>query len=153
MKKVLIILLFIATPLKAEKIEQLSWYNLQELLEDDKLTYKIIKSCVSINSALTELIKEEDPNLANEFFKSANYLYPFGILVLKKIKNINNKEAEKEFLSSVDSLTNDYMDFMIKNGEITESFFKGTFLGDDLNFCNEIRSAIEITISESKKQE
>ena len=153
MKKILIILLFIASPSQAEKIEQLSWYNLQELLEDDKLTYKIIKSCVSLNSAVTELTKIDHPDLANEFFKSANFLYPFGILVLKKIKNINNKEAEKEFLSSVDSLTNDYMDFMIKNGEITESFFKGTFLGDDLNFCNEIRSAIEITISESKKQE
>jgi len=153
MKKILIILLFISSPLQAEKIEQLSWYNLQELLEDDKLTYKIIKSCVSINSALTELIKEEDPNLANEFFKSANYLYPFGILVLKKIKNINNKAAEKEFLSSVDSLTNDYMDFMMQNSAINQSFIQGTFLGDDLNFCNEIRSAIETTISESKNIE
>ena len=153
MKKILIILLFITSPLQAEKIEQLSWYNLQEILEDDKLTYKIIKGCVSINSAVTELIREEHPDLADEFFKSANYLYPFGILVLKKIKNINNKEAEKEFLSSVDSLTNDYMDFMIKNGETTESFIKGTFLGDDIAFCNEIRSAIETTISESKKQE
>ncbi len=152
MKKILIILLFITTPLKAEKIEQLSWYNLQELLEDDKLTYKIIKSCVSLNSAVTELIKEEHPDLANEFFKSANYLYPFGILVLKKINNINNNEAEKEFLSNVDSLTNDYMDFMKQNGVINQSFINGTFLGDDLNFCNEIRSAIEITISESKKQ-
>ena len=149
MKKILIILLFIASPLQAEKIEQLSWFNLQEILEDDKLTYKIIKSCVSLNSAVTELTKIEHPDLANEFFKSANFLYPFGILVLKKIKNINNKEAEKEFLSSVDSLTNDYMDFMIKNGEITESFFKGTFLGDDLNYCNEIRAAIEMTIKES----
>ena len=153
MKKILIILLFITSPLQAEKIEQLSWYNLQELLEDDKLTYKIIKSCVSLNSAVTELIKEEHPDLANEFFKSANYLYPFGILVLKKIKNINNKEAEKEFLSSVDGLTNDYMNFMIQNGVINESFFKGTFLEDDIVFCNEIRSAIETTISESKKQE
>ena len=153
MKKILIILLFITSPLQAEKIEQLSWYNLQELLEDDKLTYKIIKSCVSLNSAVTELIKEEHSDLANEFFKSANYLYPFGILVLKKIKNINNKEAEKEFLSSVDGLTNDYMNFMIQNGVINQSFFEGTFLKDDIAFCNEIRSAIEITISESKKQE
>ena len=153
MKKILIILLFITSPLQAEKIEQFSWYNLQELLEDDKLTYKIIKNCVSLNSAITELIKEEHPDLANEFFKTANYLYPFGILILKKINNINNKEAEKEFLSNVDSLTNDYMDFMIKNGENTKSFIEGTFLGDDLNFCNEIRSAIEISISESKKQE
>ena len=152
MKRLIIILLFIANPLHAEKIEQLSWYNLQELLEDDKLTYKIIKSCVSLNSAITELIKEAHPDLANEFFKSANYLYPFCILVLKKIKNINNKEDEREFLSSVDGLTNDYMDFMMQNGVINQSFIKGTFLGDDLNFCNEIRSAIETTISESKKQ-
>ena len=126
---------------------------MQELLEDDKLTYKIIKSCVSLNSAVTELIKEEHPDLANEFFKSANYLYPFGILVLKKITNINNNEAEKKFLSGVDSLTNDYMDFMKQNGVINQSFIEGTFLGDDLTFCNEIRSAIEISISESKKQE
>ena len=153
MKRLIIILLFIASPLQAEKIEQLSWYNLQELLEDDKLTYKIIKSCVSLNSAVTELIKEEHPDLANEFFKSANYLYPFGILVLKKIKKINNKEAEKEFLSSVDGLTNDYMNFMIQNGVINQSFINGTFLKDDIAFCNEIRSAIEITISDSKKQE
>ena len=88
MKRILIILLFITSPLQAEKIEKLSWYNVQELLEDDNLTYKVIKGCVSINSALTELIKEEDQNLANEFFKSANYLYPFGILVLKKIKTL-----------------------------------------------------------------
>jgi len=153
MKKILIILLFVATPLQAEKIEQLSWYNLQELLEDDKLTYKIIKSCVSLNSAVTELIKEEHPDLAKEFFETANYLYPFGILVLKKIKNINNNVAEKEFFNDVDGLTNDYMNFMRENGAVNKSFFKGTFLGDDLNYCNEIRAAIETTILESKKTE
>ena len=151
MKRIFIVLLLTINPGLAEKIEQLSWYNVQELLEDDNLTYKVIKGCVSINSAVTELIKDEHPDLANEFFKSANYLYPFGILVLKKIENINNKEAEKKFLSSVDGLTNDYMDFMIKNGKTTESFIKGTFLGDDIAFCNEIRSAIETTISDSSK--
>ena len=149
MKKILIILFFFTTPLQAEKIEKLSWFNLQELLEDDKLTYKIIKSCVSLNSAVTELIKKEHPELANEFFKTANYLYPFGILVLKKIKNIDSKDAEKEFFSGVDGLTNDYIDYMKKNGVINQSFFKGTFLGEDLNYCNEIRAAIETTIKES----
>ena len=153
MKKILIILLFITSPLHAEKIEQLSWYNLQELLEDDKLTYKIIKSCVAMNSAVTEIIKEEHPDLAKEFFKTANYLYPFGILVLKKIKNINNKVAEKEFFNDVDGHTNDYINFMRENGSVNKSFFKGTFLGDDLNYCNEIRAAIETTILESKKTE
>ena len=87
----------------------------------------------------------------NEFFKSANYLYPFGILVLKKIKNIDNIAAEKEFFNDVDNLTKDYMIFMRKNGVINKSFFKGTFIGEDLNYCNEIRAAIETTMSESKK--
>ena len=152
MKKILIILLFIANPLQAEKIEQLSWYNLQELLEDDNLTYKVIKGCVSMNSAVTELIREEHPNLAKEFYKTANFLYPFGILTLSKVKNIDRKVAEKEFLISIDNLTNDYMDFMRKNGVANQSFIEGTFLGDDLTYCNEIRSAIEITINESSNK-
>jgi len=152
MKKLIIIFLLIANPLFAGKIEQLSWYNLQELLEDDNLTHKIIKSCVSLNSAVTEIIKKEHPDLAKKFFETANYLYPFGILTLAKIKKINYKDAEKEYLNSVDTQTLDYMDFMRQNGVINQSFIKGTFLGDDISFCNEIRSAIEITISESKNQ-
>ena len=151
MKRLIIILLLVASTVHAEKIERLGFYNLQEILEDDNLTYKIIKGCVSINSAVTELIKEEHPDLAKEFFKSANYLYPFGILVLKKIKNISHQEAEKEYFFSVDKHTNEYINFMKKNGNINKSFFKGTFLGDDLNFCNEIRAAIETTITETKK--
>ena len=152
MKKLIIIFLFIFTPLYGAKIERLGFYNLQEILEDDTLTYKIIQGCVCLNSAVTDLIKEDHPDLANEFFKSANYLYPFGILVLKKIKNTTREAAEKEFFLSVDSLTNDYMSFMRQNGVINQSFFKGTFIGDDLNFCNEIRAAIETTISETKKK-
>ena len=45
------------------------------------------------------------------------------------------------------------MSFMRQNGVINQSFFKGTFIGDDLNFCNEIRGAIEVSISHSKKTE
>ena len=43
MKKLIIIFLFIFTPLYGAKIERLGFYNLQEILEDDTLTYKIIK--------------------------------------------------------------------------------------------------------------
>ena len=153
MKKLIIILLLIAGPLKAEKIERLGFYNIQEILGDDKLTYKIIKGCVSMNSAVTEIIKEEYPDLAKEFFETANYLYPFGVLVLKKIKNTNHQDAEKEYYFSIDNLTNDYVKFIRENGAVNKSFFKGTFLGDDLNFCNEIRGAIEISITHSKKSE
>ena len=153
MKKILIILLFITSPLQAEKIEQLSWFNLQELLEDDNLTYKIIKSCVSLNSAITEIISEEHPELGKKFFETANYLYPFGILTLSKIKKINYNDAQKEYSNNIDNQTKNYMDFMIQNGVINQSFIEGTFLGDDIAYCNEIRSAIEITLSESKKEQ
>ena len=152
MKRIFISLLLTINPVLAEKVEQLSWYNLQELLEDDNLTYKVIKGCVSLNSAVTELIREEHPDLANEFYKTANFLYPFGILTLSKVKNIDRKVSEKEFIIGVDDLTNNYMDYMKKNGVINQSFIKGTFLGDDLTFCNEIRSAIEITINESSNE-
>ena len=104
-----------------------------------------------MNSAITEITKEDYPDLSKSFFETANYLYPFGILTLSKIKKMNYKDVEKEFMTSVTAQTSDYMDFMKENGVANQSFIKGTFIGDDLNFCNEIRSAIEITISETKK--
>jgi len=139
------------TSLSADKVERLGFYNLQELLEDDNLTYKIIKSCVSLNSAITEITKKDHPELSKSFFETANYLYPFGILTLSKIKKMNYKDVEKEYMNKVSSQTTDYMHFMKENGVANQSFIKGTFIGDDLNFCNEIRSAIEITISETNK--
>ena len=139
------------TSLSADKVERLGFYNLQELLEDDNLTYKIIRSCVSLNSAITEITKEDHPELSKSFFETANYLYPFGILTLSKIKKMSYKDVEKEYMAKVSSQTANYMDFMKENGVTNQSFIKGTFIGDDLNFCNEIRSAIEITISETKK--
>ena len=151
MRKLIIIFILFATPLFAGKVERLGFYNIQELLEDDNLTYKIIKSCISLNSAITEITKEDYTELSKSFFETANYLYPFGILTLAKIKKINYKDAEKEYLTSVSAQVSDYMDFMKENGVANQSFIKGTFIGDDLNFCNEIRSAIEITIAETKK--
>ena len=151
MKKLIIIFLFFTTTLFAAKVERLGFYNIQELLEDDNLTYKIIKSCVSLNSAITEITKEDHPELSKGFFATANYLYPFGILTLAKIKDKNYQEVEKEYLNSVSAQVSDYIDFMKENGAANQSFIEGTFIGDDLNFCNEIRSAIEITIAETKK--
>ena len=151
MRKLIIIFILFTTPLFATKVERLGFYNIQELLEDDNLTYKIIRSCVSLNSAITEITKEDHPQLSKSFFETANYLYPFGILTLSKIKKMSYKDVEKEYMAKVSSQTADYMDFMKANGVTNQSFIKGTFIGDDLNFCNEIRSAIEITISETNK--
>ena len=72
-------------------------------------------------------------------------------LTLAKIKKLNYQDVEKEYQKNVSTQVSDYMDFMKENGVANQSFIKGTFIGDDLNFCNEIRSAIEITIAETKK--
>tara|TARA_Y100000768_G_C23936387_1_gene662771 strand:- start:161 stop:628 length:468 start_codon:yes stop_codon:yes gene_type:complete len=149
--KILLVFLLISNFAKAEKIERLGFYNLQEILEDDNLTYKILKGCVSMNSAVTEVIRKDYPDLANEFFQTANYLYPFGILVLKKVRNIKNLEAEKIYFLEINNLTEDYINFINENGKENKSFFKGTFIGDDLNFCNEIRAAIENSVNATKK--
>ena len=151
MKKFIIFFLLLTSTVSAEKIERLGFYNLQELLEDDNLTYKIIRSCVSLNSAITEITKKDYPELSKSFFDTANYLYPFGILTLAKIKKMNYEDVEKEYLDSVSTQVSDYVSFMKENGVINQSFIKETFIGDDLNFCNEMRLAIETTISETKK--
>ena len=148
--RILFFYLLIFNFANAEKIERLGFYNLQEILEDDNLTYKILKGCVSMNSAVTEVIRKDYPDLANEFFQTANYLYPFGILVLKKVRNIDKVDAEKLYFIDIKNLTDDYINFINKNGKENKSFFKGTFIGDDLNFCNEIRAAIENSINTSK---
>ena len=148
--KILFFYLLIFNFANAEKIERLGFYNLQEILEDDNLTYKILKGCVSMNSAVTEVIRKDYPDLANEFFQTANYLYPFGILVLKKVRNIDKVDAEKLYFIDIKNLTDEYINFINKNGKENKSFFKGTFIGDDLNFCNEIRAAIENSINTSK---
>ena len=149
--KILFVSLLIFNFANAEKIERLGFYNLQEILEDDNLTYKILKGCVSMNSAVTEVIRKDYPDLANEFFQTANYLYPFGILVLKKVRNVKNLEAEKIYFLEINDLTDDYINFINENGKENKSFFKGTFIGDDLNFCNEIRAAIENSVNPTKK--
>ena len=95
MKKILIILLFTCTPLQAEKIEQLSWFNLQEILEDDKLTYKIIKSCVSLNSAVTELIKKEHPKL----LLSSKNDYPLDLLPAQSTGREKRKKKKQKKLN------------------------------------------------------
>ena len=151
MKKILIIFLLTFNSLSAEEVTPLNFTDINRLLMDDNLTYKLLEDCVALNSAVTELIKDEHPKLANEFYDSANYLYPFGILTLKKIKKLKKKDAEKEFYIRVVKRTDDYMKFMKENGKKNKSYFKGTFLGTDLNYCNEIRAAIKVSVSESKQ--
>ena len=151
MKKILIIFLLTFNSLSAEEVTPLNFTDINRLLMDDNLTYKLLEDCVALNSAVTELIKDEHPKLANEFYDSANYLYPFGILTLKKIKKLKKKDAEKEFYIRVVKRTDDYMKFMRENGKKNKSYFKGTFLGTDLNYCNEIRAAIKVSVSESKQ--
>ena len=112
--KILFVSLLIFNFANAEKIERLGFYNLQEILEDDNLTYKILKGCVSMNSAVTEVIRKDYPDLANEFFQTANYLYPFGILVLKKVRNIDKVDAEKLYFIDIKNLTDDYINFINK---------------------------------------
>ena len=50
----------------------------------------------------------------------------------------------------INNLTDDYINFINENGKENKSFFKGTFIGDDLNFCNEIRAAIENSVNATK---
>ena len=149
MKKLFVILFLILTSLKVQAIEPLSHNALEKLLVDVDANHNVLKGCISLYSAVTELTRERYPKLANEFYESANTLYPYGIISLSQIKKIPYEEAEIFFFHNVTNLTKEYTEEMIKNGKKNGSYFKGSFLGDDLFFCNEVSKSIKLIITES----
>ena len=149
MKNVLIILLFISNALVAQTIKPLTNYSMDELFMDGKAHHLVLEGCTSLYSAVTELTKNRYPELGNQFYEMANTIYPYGIISLSKINNITYKEAEIFFFENVDVLTDKYIDEMNKNGKKNGSYFKGSFLGDDLTFCHEVTKSIQLIVLES----
>ena len=149
MKKIFIIILFIYSPLAAQTIKPLTNYSIEELLMDDDANHSVLEGCISLYSAVTELIRKKYPELGNQFYEMANTIYPYGIISLSRINNITYKEAEKIFFKNVDVLTNKYIDEMNNNGKKNGSYFKGSFLSDDLFFCHEVTKSLKLIILES----
>ena len=149
MKKVFIIILFISNPLVAQTIKPLTNYSFENIIENDEARHLVLEGCISLYSAVTELTKDRYPELGNQFYEMANTIYPYGIISLSKINSISHKEAEIFFYDNVDVLTEKYIDEMNKNGKINGSYFKGSFLGDDLFFCHEVTKFLQLTVLES----
>ena len=133
----------------AQTIQPLSNYSLEDLLKNDDTNHHVIKACVSLYSAIIELTRKKYPDLANQFYEIANTIYPYGIISLKKIQNISYQKAEKVFFNNVSKLTDAYIDEMNKNGKKNGSFFKGSFLADDLFFCHEVTKSLQLIVLES----
>ena len=148
-KKILIIFLFFSNYLFAQTIEPLKNYSLQNILENDEINYKILEGCISIYSAVTELTKERYPDLGDQFFEMTETLNPYGIIALSKIQEKPYNEVEIIFFNNVTSLKDKYIDEMNKNGKLNGSYFKGSFLGDDLSFCYEVTRYLQLAIMES----
>ena len=148
-KKIFIILLFFSNYLFAQTIEPLTNYSFENIVEDNEANYKILEGCISIYSAVTELTREKYPDLGNQFSEMTETLNPYGIIALSKIHGKTYKEAENIFFNNVSSLKDQYIDEMNKNGKLNGSYFKGSFLGDDLSFCYEVTRYLQLVIKES----
>ena len=149
MKKIFVILFLVSSSLSAQTIKPLTNYSIEELLENDQANHFVLEGCISLYSALTELIRKKYPDLASQFYEMANTLYPYGIISLSKTKEITYEEAELYFFYNVSKLTDQYIDEMNKNGKLNGSYFKGSFLGEDLSFCHEVTRHLQLVIIES----
>jgi len=149
MKKIISIILLISSSLFAQNLKPLNTYTMENLLMDDHASHLVLQGCVSFYLAITELTKTKYPELANEFHTFANTVYPYGIISLSKIKNISFEEAEKTFLIETKILTNEYINEMNENGKKNGSYFKGSFLANDLSFCYDVTRYLQLTITES----
>ena len=149
MKKLFIIFLFYSNYLFAQTIEPLKNYSLENILENDEINYKILEGCISLYSAITELTRKRYPDLGDQFFEMTETLNPYGIIALSKIKGKPYNEVENLFFNNVNSLRDKYINEMNKNGKLNGSYFKGSFLGDDLTFCYETTRYLRLAIMES----
>ena len=148
-KKIFIILLFFSNYLFAQTIEPLTNYSFENIVEDNEANYKILEWCISLYLAVTELTIERYPDLGNQFSEMTETLNPYGIIALSKIQGKTYKEAENIFFNNVSSLKDQYIDEMNKNGKLNGSYFKGSFLGEDLSFCYEVTRYLQLVIMES----
>ena len=149
MKNIFTIFLFFSNYLFAQTIEPLKNYSLENILDNDEINYKILEGCISIYSAVTELTRERYPDLGDQFFEMTETLNPYGIIALSKIQGKAYNEVEEIFFNNVTILRDKYIVEMNKNGKLNGSYFKGSFLGDDLTFCYEITKYLRLAIMES----
>ena len=149
MKKLFVILFLFLSSAKLQSIEPLKNSSLENILENDEINYKILEGCISIYSAITELTRKRYPDLGDQFFEMTETLNPYGIIALSKIQEKPYNEVEIIFFNNVTSLRDKYIDEMNKNGKLNGSYFKGSFLGDDLSFCYEVTRYLQLAIMES----
>ena len=149
MKKLFVILFLVLITSQVQAVEPLKNNSLENILENDEINYKILEGCISIYSAVTELTKERYPDLGDQFFEMTETLNPYGIIALSKIQGKPYNEVEKIFFNNVTSLRDKYIDEMNKNGKLNGSYFKDSFLGDDLSFCYEVTRYLQLAIMES----
>ena len=149
MKKLFVILFLFLSSAKLQSIEPLKNNSLENILENDEINYKILEGCISLYTAVTELTRERYPNIGDQFSEITETLNPYGILALSKIQGQPYNEAKNIFFNNVSVLKNQYIDEMNKNGKLNGSYFKGSFLGDDLTFCYEVTRYLQLAIMES----
>ena len=138
-----------STTLLGQKLKPLTNNSFEEVMNDENANHIVLEGCISLYSAITELTKTEHPELAISFFEMANTLYPYGIISLSKVKKISSSEAEKIFFKNISELSKIYITEMNINGKKYGSYLRGSFLGDDLYFCNEVTKAINLVVKES----
>jgi len=148
-KYILIIFLFLSNDVFGQILQPLTNNTFEEVMNDENANHTVLEGCISLYSAITELTKKEHPELAKSFFEMANTLYPYGLVSLSKIKKITAKEAEKIFYQDINYLSKIYIHEMNINGKKHGSYLRGSFLGDDLYFCNEVTKALNLVVKES----
>ena len=148
-KYIIIICLLFSKSIFGQTLVPLTNNSFEDVMNDEKANHIVLEGCISLYSAITELTKKEHPEIAKSFFEMANTLYPYGLVSLSKIKKITSEEAEQIFYENVNNLSKIYIQEMNINGKKYGSFLRGSFLGDDLYFCNEVTKALNLVVKES----
>ena len=126
-------------------IPSLSWGNkikpITEIIEmrdmTDKTTYLYLgERCAGLYFTNYRVTEQSNPDVANMLLNKSNMLIKISKLFHNNYGTIPDEEVENIIIDSAIKFTNIYSDLFEKNWYENGAYFQGTFIEDDISYCN-----------------
>ena len=107
--------------------------------QDINRSIYILKRCVSLNTFLSNQdLKGYDKKISIRYEKTENY---FLLRLLEKVKNIteNKKNFQESLQEDILKISKLYQEDGLKNFSKNKSYFKKSYIFEDLKICSKIQ--------------
>ena len=130
----LFVLLF-SSSVFANNYTSLQKWMLDKDPNDTAVIFYYTQRCNSLFVSMNKMFETESPELANKFLLIAADFYLFGIKFLAEIDNISLENSKSKYTQLIIKSSNLYIEDMKTNWLKNGSYYEGSYLGEDVEFC------------------